>query len=687
MSQHAELPPSTPAGPDPDVPPHESPKKLSLWGRVVQRYRWMSPWNKVALWAFVALVIVTAASFQYVVPTYRYFKSQMYLNMADRYIEDEDYNAASLAFRKAILSNHRSPEVWKRLGAFLEKIQSPEVAKIHETLVDLEPEVHEHKIRQAEAMLRQGRGFQTQQILEALPPEAKETVDFHRVSAEFALTRRDYEGAGNHYDAWLALDPGNEDVAFRKLVTRMYSPDPLIAYPAKYEIEAIASAGGDLAAQAYRELVARSVQEGDVYDASRLASRLVELPDPKFEDMATYLNLEIASQSFALPLALEKFLAYGKNDPARFPQVAGFMLERGQLQAVRSWMETLPDDLINHPDVQITRLQIALASQDWPSAFAILRGEAMPFKVPENTLRLAEEAFAQHDAHNKDAEQTWQRAIFSSPGNAGALQVLSLLAEARGWKYATGRTLQALASLASGNIEAWRRLARFEALTGNLAGYHHALGGLMRINPYDIGVGSDWVLSSVLLRKESPEAVLKVAERAYKSTYPANPAVATSYAVALLGSDRNEEAFEVINAMSASDRAAPERAIYIGAVYAANGHTEQALDYLNRDQTVAAMRFAEERGFRRVWSGIARGEITAQEELQAILAQRTGWQDDADKIAAELQREMEIRYDPATSQRILEDLRAQADERRRTPAELQKLVQELRGPSPTPAGN
>jgi len=74
-------------------------KRLTIWRRIVMRFQWMSLWNKIALCAFVILVISTVAGFQFVKPAYRHFKSRMYLDMADKFVEKQDYNAASLSFR------------------------------------------------------------------------------------------------------------------------------------------------------------------------------------------------------------------------------------------------------------------------------------------------------------------------------------------------------------------------------------------------------------------------------------------------------------------------------------------------------------------------------------------------------------------------------------------------------------
>jgi len=670
-----------------DAAPPESAavKRQTIWRRIVQRYQWMSLWNKIGLWAFVTLVIATVAVFQIVKPAYRHFKSRMYLDMADKFVEKQDYNAASLSFRKAILSGNTNPEVWKRVAAFLEKVNSPELAKIWETLAGLEPDVAEHKIRQAEAMLKNGRSHQAKQILDAIPEEDRNSVAYHRASAELAFSKRYYAAAQAHYDAWLLLEPDNMLVKFRRIITTMYSPDPLIAYPAKEEIEAIARFGGGASQQAYRELIARSTQEGDLYDASRLAGRLVDLPNPAFEDMASYLNLEINSKSFALQIALDRFLDFAEADPKQVPRVVNFLLERGQIDALEKWLNELPTEVLEHPDVQTTRFQIALATQDWPSAFELLKNNRLPIQIPPRVIELTEQAFAERAADDKNADQTWQKMLYVAQGSPGALQVLSLMAEARNWPFALGRTLAALSNIATGNVDVWRRLAKHEVLIGNLAGYHSALTGMMRINPYDIGVSSDWVLSGVLLRQEDPESVLATSERAYSSTYPANPSAATSYAMALLGVNQPAKAKEVIEEMTTSDRMAPERALYVGAIFAANGDNEQALVYLNRFSEPNNIRFTEELGFRRIWQGIARGEESASDQLAKIFSDRVGWQDESQRIALEVQRDIQLRYDPVASQRILEDLRTQTEERRRSPEELQQLMHDIKQYTPSAA--
>jgi tetratricopeptide (TPR) repeat protein len=204
----------------------------------------------------------------------------MFLKMANQFMEEEDYDSASVSFRKAILSGNSDPFVWRNVAAFLEKIRSPEIGNVWETLAELEPNVPEHKIRQADAMLELGRTYQTSEILRKLPESVKETVGFHEVSANLAIAKRDYQVAAKHFEAWHRLEPQNQEVPFQLLVTKIYSSDPDVANPALEQLEQIAGSGGPSSAQAYRALIARSVQAGDTFDAVLFAGRLVDLPNP-----------------------------------------------------------------------------------------------------------------------------------------------------------------------------------------------------------------------------------------------------------------------------------------------------------------------------------------------------------------------------------------------------------------------
>jgi len=664
--------------------PPQPPEKLTVWKQIVQRYRWMSFWNRMALWAFLALLICTAVGFQYVVPAYRHVKSRMFLKMANQFMEEEDYDSASVSFRKAILSGNSDPFVWRNVAAFLEKIRSPEIGNVWETLAELEPDVPEHKIRQADAMLELGRTYQTSEILRKLPESVKETVGFHEVSANLAIAKRDYQVAAKHFEAWHRLEPQNQEVPFQLLVTKIYSSDPDVANPAVEQLEQIAGSGGPSSAQAYRALIARSVQAGDTFDAARLAGRLVDLPNPTFNDMAGFLNLEIVTKSSALPRAYERFLNFAEADPTQLPDVANFLLGLGQVDTVRDWLKKLPDSINEHPDAIYTRFQVALSTKDWATAFNLLRENNLLFEISLPVMELAERAFAEREAGDKTADQTWQQIIYAVQGNQRALQILSLMAEARNWPLALGRTLSALTNLAPGNLEFWRRLARHEALMGNLAGYHSALTGMLQVNRYDIVVASEWSMTSVLLRKEDPNVVLETARRAYESTNPVSPRVAISYAIALISLKQNKEAVEVIDKISVADRSAPGRAMYVGAVLASVGRHEEALSYFKTSEDARHVRFIEELGFRRIWKGIAMGEESAENQLKKILEQHIGWQDDSNRIALDMQREIDLRYEPVQSQKILHELRLQAQQQQPTSAELQKLVHDLKSETAAP---
>ncbi|MGH8048618.1 MAG: tetratricopeptide repeat protein, partial [Chthoniobacterales bacterium] len=285
------------------------------------------------------------------------------------------------------------------------------------------------------------------------------------------------------------------------------------------------------------------------------------------------------------------------------------------------------------------------------------------------------------------ASRLWLEALYQSDGNPQSLYYLGLLASARGWSAATGEALSALADNAPGQAGVWNLLAKHESAAGNLPGYYKALCGLMKINPYDIHVASDWVIAAVLLRKEETRTILDVAKRTYDATEPADPWAGTAYAMALLRDKRPQMALEVMNRMTEINRRLPQRAIYMGAVLAAAGHKSEALDYFTRSEDFANNIFGEELALRRIWKGVALGELTSDEEKERILSMRKDLSAEAARLTTELQKQLKMRADPAETKRIFDQLKAQMDaqQHKPLPQEVLQLIQDSRQEANAPS--
>jgi len=449
-------------------------------------------------------------------------------------------------------------------------------------------------------------------------------------------------------------------------------------------LEQIAAGNSEFASAALRKLVSLAAEEKDFNEADRLASRLVGRSDATIQDRLTYAQLEAMTNSFTLAITVQNLRAYANSHPESFDPIMRWLIStRLDSAGTARWVAELPPETRAQPEVESALFSYYLATSDWDRVFELLRNPKSPLYLPQNVLALANTAFEQDRAGDTSADKTWQEAVYAAEGHARPLQILSLLASARGWSSATGRALSALADSAPGEASVWWLLVQHEKGVRNLPGLYKALQGLMRINPYDINVASNWVLAGALVRQGDTPELLKIAERTYFSTDPSDAQAATAYAIALLQSNRSKEAMGVIDKMSMPDRRDPARAVYVGAVLAANGRKDEALEYFDRSTQLSGGLFSEEKALRAIWRGVANGEATTAEEAEQLLVQRKDPDVRPQKIEAELTNEIQRRSDPAEVQRILSTLKAETESRQKSPVQLEELMRSVRK-EPTP---
>jgi tetratricopeptide (TPR) repeat protein len=659
--------------------PASTRKKKVWWRRVGEWYYWLSRRNKIALWCLLVAIIVAGISLQWIHPAYRAGRTWFFLNMADKFAEKKDYASASLAYRKAVLSGMEFPETWKHLARFLEEVESPDVINVWERLISMEPEKPEYRFKEADAAMKYDRVYQAQEILDQVPEKWRELPEFLRVAADVAAKRNMNDLAEKLLVKLSKREPDNARVTFALTQVQASSADREERDAALDSLKKLSEGNSEFAIPATRKLIQLSIAAGDNVSADLLATKLIARPGATVRDRLLHAQLEAASQSISLLATLANLRTYAEKNPADFEQVMGWFLASNlDSEKLAPWIAGLPDSLTSQPSVKWGLLQYYLGMADWDRAFALLRPMVSQLGFPGESIDLAQKALAQYQRGDSVAEQTWLQAIYAAKGNVTALRILNLLASSQGWSSAMGRSLKGLTEAAPQLAPFWQALAVHERSVGSLAGYYTALQGLMKINPYDVNIASQWVLASALLRKSTNYSdVLEIADRTYRSTSPANADAGTAYAMALLRAGRPQEALSILNRMSLGDLRSLRRAIYVGAILAANGKKAEALEYFARSEGTESTSFAEERLLRSVWEGVANGEATTEDEAEQLIAQRMKGSAESTRINNELRQEIEKRSDPAEVQRILSELKAAQENRQKQPAaDISKLLKE-----------
>jgi tetratricopeptide (TPR) repeat protein len=653
------------------------PGKSGIWRRIVERYHWMSLWNKVGLWAFIIVGTILVVNAKWFQPEYRLIKMKIYLRTAEADVAKKDYPGAVEAYRKALLSGQEHVEAWLSLAKFLEQVGSPEIVNVWERVASMSPpsQAAAYHSKAALAAFRFGRFYEADQLLAKVPLNEQGSEDYLRASAALALNKNDLVYAQQALDKLRSMDRKDSNAAFELLLLQLKSGDPSAIEAAKTELEQLGDSDHPVAADALRQLIKMALDSDDPAEADRLATKLITKPDSTFDDRIQFIKLEIQTNSLSLMDSITALRAYGQQHPEVFEQVVSILVaSKVDPAGTDLWIKGLPASLKDKPEVKAGLLRYYLGLSDWDHAFDVLRSEEKAAHIPPDVIDFAQKAVRADIADDSSAEQLWMKALYAADGNPPALQALSAIASARGWSVATGLALKSLTQAAPEQSTAWKMLVEHERSAGNLEGVYSALAGLKEINPYDIPTISQWVIASVLLRKGTGDAILDAAKRAYYSTDPANADAGTAYAVALMEAGHTSEALEVVERMSIKDRRDLDRAIYIGAVYAAAGEKSEALDYFKRSEDLGTAKFPEEKALRRIWKDVALGGAMTTDEAKRLLAKRADEEREAEKIDRELHQQLERRSDPAEVQQILEGLKSETEKRNKTPVDISKLL-------------
>ncbi len=664
--------------PTTDTP--QPPQKQKWWQRILFSYKWMSRRNKIAFWGLLIAIAIATISIQWLKPAYRGARMWYFIHLAEEFVEKKDYGAASLAYRKVILSGYERADSWRSLGKFLEKVDSPEQMNVWERLASMEPNVKEHRYKQIAAAIRFGRAYEAEQILNRLPEAWRNDPEYLRSIADIAIQKNQLPIAERTIGQLLVLNPQDERARYDLLLARSKSPDPAVRAESVRELGEIGNSSSPFAAEALRKLIDTAAAEKNFVEADRLATKLIALPAATVNDRLAHLQFELMTNSLTASVSMVNLRKYAQENPVAFDQILQwFIVNKIDEEGTAKWIEEFPPEVMADSQINAGLLQYYLSTSDFDKVFRNLRGRSENLNIPKSTIDLAQTAIASVDNNYASSDRAWMEAVYASERNPQALYYLSLIASSRGWTSATGRALSALADATPNQAGVWNLLAKHESAAGNLPGYHKALSGLMRINPYDIHVASDWVISSVLLRKGDTPEILDVAKRTYDATEPADPWAGTAYAMALISDNRPQAAYEVMMRMSEANRMLPQRAIYVGAVMTAAGRKEEALQYFERAESFQQNNFAEEKMLMRIWKGVAKGEATTAEEQEKIIASRRNLEKEAAAVEADLLAQVKKRADPAEVRRILETLKIESESRKVMPQEVQQLIQEIRG--------
>ncbi len=652
-------------------------RQLKLHQRIAAAYSTLSFWNKLALLFVILALPLGYGALLVLKPVYKSWRADNALQIAGTAVESGDMKAASLAFRTAIRSRPRDPEVWRRVGAFLDQAESPESVVVWERVRRLDPDDLDARYRLFDAALRSQRLEKAAVVLEEVPEADRAGQRYLRAAASLAIASNDPASATQHLEGLLDLDPTNEEATWDLTRVQLLAPDQSIRVAARDKLKAYAEEGGERSSEARRQLVRLALAESDFYTANRVAMDLVSGEETTPQDEILFLDTEFASQSFTLPNSIAQILEYVEANPPAAPVVVGYLTARGMSARLETWFEGLPAELRADASIQTARFDLALHIGDWPRVFSIIRAPDSPYSFSPKLADEAEEALADHRRGSLDAFPKWQRAVFVADGNLEATYLLATMARSLGWTQAENLALWNLASLVGDRIEIWSMLLRSELADQNSPGILRALSGAVRADPDNRSLRNDWILMNALLEQGRPEDLLDLAEENALHA-PKNPFFATTFALVLARAGEVDRAKEVIRAIDESERLRPERALYVGMILAQAGDLTEAQTYLDLASQAQDSFLPAEATLLKNARDLASGQLSREEQLELLTASGSMTEEEQAQFTETLRAQIEERGDGADSEAVIQGLRDSSESNQRSPEEIQRILDGLR---------
>lgn len=509
---------------------------------------------------------------------YTNWKCERALKKAHDAFQAKDMASAALALQVAVRADRTNPRVWQTIADMTEAIGAREAIQQRMQVAALQPGNVEAQLALAITAMRFGDIYTARDALKAVPPDLRDSMDYRRAVALFAMV----EGNGGTAENILASvmkDDSSDGVRLAYATVRMSHPNPAMAATARQELAGMAE-NTATAAPALRELFGDAVLRKDFTAARTWAERLVRLPTAQYRDHLALANLYLLADHRPLEELIGPLREKAKTNPSDMADLVRWLLAQGQAIRARAIVDSLPADFKDSFVMKAARLDLATAQGDWAAVGELLRQGALG-PVPDVALRMAMEARNVGEIEGEAARlKRWQQAIEQTRTNIFGLRMLYRLAFNWRWIPEVEATLMAIAENFPG--QTWAHEALVKGYTSQQNG-----PGLLKIfalwHQQESGVNRlthDWALMDMLV---NPVDVWNQSKTAAEKLYlneSNNPNYATTCALAYALAGRTADSLAIIEKLKPEERRESARAPYLAFIYAQGGLAKEAREQL-----------------------------------------------------------------------------------------------------------
>jgi predicted Zn-dependent protease len=486
-----------------------------------------------------------------------------------------------ISCRQLIQVNPNELEAYPILIAINEQTNSPQALTWASKLVELSKGDPQALVGLTVLALKFGEVEIAQDALDRLPGSSKETADVLALQAAIDVVVGRLDDAESLFDRSAKLEPSNLSHRLNALKIRMQLRDEARSGLARHELEEL-SQDQSTSGEALRALLQDARAHDDRQRALGLARQLAASSEASLPDKLLLLEDLRASDPDQFPTALAELrqTIQSTGNSGLIFQLMSWLNRNGLYHEALAWKEMLPAGLTDHFPLQASECDARIGLNDWTSLRTEIAASDWGWM---DYLRLAIYARVERELGFAQSKDRWDSAIVATAGDWNALMELAGLAERWGWNDEAAQAFWLITRKSQGQRIALKQLYRIYSTRRDTHELYKVAKRILEVNPRDL-VAVNNVASLGLLLDQDTAGDTRLAEDLYAKA-SSIPAFETTYALALLKTQRTGEALQIVQKLPHEATADPSISLYYGLVLAANGKGEDAKPYL-----VAALR-------------------------------------------------------------------------------------------------
>jgi len=506
---------------------------------------------------------------------YRDWKKERLFQQAGEFVTKSDLRSATLCLQKILAADQNHLSATLLMAQLVERVDGPNLLAWRRRVVELAPDVPEHRIAWATIAIRQQQFAVAEQALHGITEPQRETAAYHHAASALAAAQRQGSKAEHHAREAVRLDPTSSLHRFNLASIQMQSGDAEAARLAREVVRQL-RIDPTLGCEALRALVSDALRRQQTEEAFGFSQQVQFASCAGFADRIQHLTLVEKLRPLELPQHLSALQRQAERQPLEIFSTATWMIQNRLAKDALEWLRSLPVASQKQQPVCAATADCLAAVGDWMALEKYLKDQDWVDLDPLRRAMLARSFKERADKRNASIQ--WTAAVNKAADRAELLTVLARFSGSWGWQEETDQLLWAVADRTPDSRWALDSLYRRYQARGDTPQLLRVLSRVVSLAPGDDAVKNNYSVFSLLLNLHVDRAGEFARELHQK--YPTNAAIASTYALALHRQGSNAAAVKVLGRLSEEQLRDPSVAAYYGIVLAERGERERARPYL-----------------------------------------------------------------------------------------------------------